>query len=175
MENQSLCTIKPIDFTRNKKDQEWSGGYIRHIMKAADGREVLIEVDKITGHTIRGSIVGVRRAPDSYGFTQVVVEHGDKYKTAFLLFKCGNIIAPSDVKWTSIKSHMMEGSEALDQARDEIEAKYESEEWIGGRWECSPTMDEGIVHLAYHLREKSSRRERLVWHGSVIIEKEAAL
>ena len=56
-----MQTIKPQDFSSRVTDpnrETWTLGTIAYVVEVLEGREVVVETDKRTGHSVQGRIVG---------------------------------------------------------------------------------------------------------------------
>lgn len=137
-------TVTPEDFSHYVTDKDrhvWTAGKLRHVIKALEGRRVVITTEARTGHTLIGArLEGLRQTP-GYGTYQILISWeyaaGQVQRTWYHIDGLGPAITAMDapVKFVVSELARQESSAALKAAREALpECTY-------GAWKTTPGYD----------------------------------
>lgn len=124
-------TIKPEDFADRVTDpnyRTWTLGTIEHVVEAMQGRPALVEVDKRTGCSFVGEIVGYATSGDRNPGARLKFRHESGQITNYLLWEIGVIVDLTPMggaKWDALKAYRDARSEALRTVREREEIPFE--------------------------------------------------
>lgn len=126
-----MNTIKSRDFGTRTTDiqmTQWTNADLEHVIDALEGRDLIIEVDKQTGCSTTGRLVGQTTSGSCGGASATLhVRHeyapGQFQQTNYLIFNVGVIVdLTTDLtadggKWDALDRKRRAEREALDQAK----------------------------------------------------------
>lgn len=143
-----MQTIKPQDFSERVTDpnrETWTLGTIAPVVAVLEGREVVVETDRRTGHSVQGEIVGYASTGSSNPGarlkvkTSYVDEKGEtRFQTTnYLLWEIGVIVDLGrdfrSTKYEALQRYREDRMAAIDKVRAQAEA--EGRDY--GKWEAT--------------------------------------
>lgn len=157
-----MLTIHPEDFhgTHEGTDapsfRTWTPGKLEHLVAVLAGDHVIVEVDRMTGHSVRGRLIGLRPHGGMFdGRPHLVVEYGYEYahgtgapfRTAYPVSDIGIIVEVAigaKSKWDALNAKRKAEAVALDTLRAVLRDQGHDVDGHGpgafyGRWHVTGT------------------------------------
>lgn len=172
MTSNTGSAVNARDFNKNTADtnrDEWLPGAMHHLVKALNGAQVAIVLDKHTGFAeFNVTLGGVRQAP-GYGTFQVLVQRAYSDGTTggcwYPLFKVGTVIelGNSRARWEAMDTYGEWQTLAICKLQDQMVADLGVEDRYAlpsGKWEAR--VFPGQVHASF-APEKFSDPVKYTW------------